>query len=126
MKWYSQEIKSQYELIDKMVSYGLGQKYPDTYFKLIPESYNELFNPDRNKYDLPTVSVILCVDFGKNYKFDYSNIGVDAVKLITNAFTMIVTNSDILSYYSSGTFYIKKLHINETKYCKGRVPYTTD
>jgi len=131
MKWYSEEIKSQYELINKMVSYALGQKYPGTYFKLGEESYNELFNPDRNKYQLPTVDIILCVDFGINYKLDYSNIGVDTIKFITNAFTTIVTDSDVLSYYgrsynSDGTFYMNKFYINKTKHCRGRVPYTVE
>ena len=108
MKWYSQEIKSQYELINKMVGYAIDLKYPDVYFKLVEESYNELFNPGRDKYELPMVDVIVCVDFAKNYKVDYKDIGIEIIKLITNAFTMLVTDSDLLSHYSSGTFYIKK------------------
>lgn len=124
MKWYSQEIKSQYELINKMVGYAIDLKYPDVYFKLVEESYNELFNPGRDKYKLPMVDVIVCVDFAKNYKVDYKDIGIYIIKLITNAFTMLVTDSDLLSHYSSGTFYINKFHLNTTEYCKGRVPYT--
>ena len=117
MVWYSEEIMNNYNLINKLVSNAVKLRNDDVkYFKIGKESFNEIFKPEREKYKLRKVDIIMCVDFSK--KFDV-NIGVFALNAINNAFKMTgISNFTELDK----NIYFGKFYLNKTKYCKKYLP----
>ena len=117
MVWYSEETMNNYNLINKLVSNAVKLRNDDVkYFEIGKESFNEIFKPEREKYELRKVDIIMCVDFSK--KFDV-NIGVFALNAINNAFMMTgISNFTELDK----NIYLGKFYLNKTKYCKKYIP----
>ena len=117
MVWYSEETMNNYNLINKLVSNAVKLRNDDVkYFKIGKESFNEIFKPEREKYELRKVDIIMCVDFTK--KSD-DNIGVFAMNTINNAFKMTgISNFTELDK----NIYLGGFYLNKTKYCKNYIP----
>jgi hypothetical protein len=120
MEWISDKVMSDYLLINKIVNNAIKQRYPNLgLLELGKESFNDLFNPERDPYELPKIDIIMCVDF--TYSND-SDIGVLTMKYITNAFSSIIGEGEVFSNHKS--IFLGEFLLNKTKYCKGIVPYT--
>ena len=117
MVWYSEETMNNYNLINKLVNNALKLRNDDVkYFEIGKESFNEIFNPEREKYELREVDIIMCVDFTK--KSD-DNIGVFAMNTINNVFKITgISNFTELNK----NIYLGGFHLNKTKYCKKYLP----
>lgn len=123
MKWQSEQVMEYYNLINKLVNNAIREKYSNLrYFEIGKESFNELFNPERDTYELPQLDIIMCVDFTK-YPTD-SDIGVWAMKYIRNAISMITQDS--INFGNHKEIYVRDFLLNKTRYCKGIIPYTVD
>ncbi len=124
MEWYSEEVKEGYLLVSKIVSNNIKNKYPGTgYVGFTPESFNELFNPERESYKLPQIDLILCVDFSKspnNMSYN-ANIGTDTINIITLSVNSIFPNAKFLERHKS--IFSDKFCVNCIEYCEGIVPY---
>ena len=101
----------------------MKKKYPDLkYVKILEESFNDLYSPDRNIYELPKISLILCLDFTE-IKDNY-NVGVDAMSTISFALNSITPNADFFEFHRH--IFTDKFCINCVEYCTGRVPYVSN
>lgn len=120
MEWYSEKVMNEYNIINKVVGDMLKDKYPNlAYFEIGKETFNELFNPEIETY-LPKLDITMCVDFSV---MSDSNIGVLAIKYLSNIFGMVVTESNIVSGLG---IYTKNFNLNKSQHCKGIVPYTVE
>jgi hypothetical protein len=117
MVWHSEEIMNNYNLINKLVNNALKLRNDNVkYFEIGKESFNEIFNPKREKHKLRKVDIIMCVDFSKKLDAD---IGVFAMQTINNAFsTMGFLNSTELI----NTIFLGEFYLNKAKYCKNYLP----
>jgi len=124
MKWYSEEIKEGYLLVSKIISNNIKQKYPGVeYVGIIPESFNNLFNPDIDVHKVPEIDLVICFDFtdSPNSTEYNSKMGIDALNLITLSVGSIFPNAEFLSRHKN--IYTSKFCVNCKEYCEGIVPY---
>lgn len=123
MKWYSKEIEDNYHLAMKLLSRILKQKYPDAkYVGVTPESFNNLFDPERRSYKIPSLEVIICIDFtNPETRENNQKIGVDLLKNLYLILMSVIIDDTIFENYKM--VISDKLHINTKEYCKGLIPY---
>lgn len=125
MEWISDEIMDGYHLVNRLVSNSIKKKYPSLkYFKITEESFNKLFSPDRENWGIPSLDVIICVDFSEDYSRDNSNIGIDVINLMFNSIQTLFTDSKLFERHS--LILIDNFHVNKTEYCKGKIPHTVE
>jgi hypothetical protein len=122
MKWYSKEIKENYELVMKILSKMILSKYPDAkYVRVGPESYNDLFNPDRDKYETPRLDIVVCIDFlnSENYKRNIK-IGVEIFDTLNLILKSVIIDDSIFKLHKR--IYIGKFDVNTKEYCRAFFP----
>lgn len=126
MKWYSKEIKDNYEMVMRLLSKTLLSKYPDAkYVGVTPQSFNSLFNPNRQTYLVPTLDFVICIDFSLNPENNEhnQNIGIDFSNMLFLIITSVIPNTNIFEHHKM--IFSDKFLINTEEHCKGIVPYIT-
>jgi indole-3-glycerol phosphate synthase len=126
MKWYSKEVKENYEMVMRLLSKTLLSKYPDAkYVGTTPESFNNLFNPNRETWEVPKLDLVICMDFISNtYNIEHNqNIGIDLTNMLFLIITSVIPDTNIFEHHKM--IFSDKFLFNTEEHCEGLVPYVT-